>query len=159
MCEAFPLAQIWWKTGPYGDLMTQIEILDGLARQAGRMALWTSALERRRLRRFADEVLAQGATLESESEDRLRARVAELRVTLPRAGLTQPLTALAFALVREIRRRFIADHTYNNPGRVDAIFRLKQGSRVVGSARTPVTISGLLTGALGSGPRASLARP
>jgi preprotein translocase subunit SecA len=76
-----------------------------LARQAGRMALWTSPLERRRLRRFADEVLAQGATLESESEDRLRARVAELRVTLPRAGLTQPLTALAFALVREISRR------------------------------------------------------
>ena len=36
MCEEFPLAQIWWKTGPYGDLMTQIEILDGLARQFGR---------------------------------------------------------------------------------------------------------------------------
>jgi NAD(P)H-dependent flavin oxidoreductase YrpB (nitropropane dioxygenase family) len=36
MCEAFPLAQIWWKTGPYGDLMTQIEILDHLARQTGR---------------------------------------------------------------------------------------------------------------------------
>ena len=25
----------------------------------------------------------------------------------------------------EIRRRFIADHTYNNPGRVDVVFRLK----------------------------------
>jgi hypothetical protein len=36
MCDEFPLAQIWWKTGPYGDLMTQIEILDGVARQFGR---------------------------------------------------------------------------------------------------------------------------
>ena len=58
----------------------------------------------------------------------------------------------------EIRRRFIADHTYNNPGRVDAVFRLKQGSRVVGSARTPVTISNLLAGLLASGPLPSLSR-
>jgi hypothetical protein len=42
----------------------------------------------------------------------------------------------------EMRRRFVADHTYNIPGRVDIWFRLKQGSKVVGSARTPVTISG-----------------
>jgi glutamate synthase domain-containing protein 2 len=33
MCELYPKAQIWWKTGPYGDLMTQIEICDQVARK------------------------------------------------------------------------------------------------------------------------------
>lgn len=33
MCQSFPKAKIWWKTGPYGDLMTQIEILDTVARR------------------------------------------------------------------------------------------------------------------------------
>lgn len=36
ICETYPLAQVWWKTGPYGDLMTQIEILDSVARRFGK---------------------------------------------------------------------------------------------------------------------------
>ncbi len=35
MCELYPKAKIWWKTGPYGDLMTQIEVLDTVARKFG----------------------------------------------------------------------------------------------------------------------------
>lgn len=36
ICESFPLAQVWWKTGPYGDLMTQIEILNAAAKKFGK---------------------------------------------------------------------------------------------------------------------------
>lgn len=36
LCELYPKARLWWKTGPYGDLMTQIEILDQVARQYDR---------------------------------------------------------------------------------------------------------------------------
>ena len=35
MIEEFPKARIWFKTGPYGDLMTQIQILDEVAAAAG----------------------------------------------------------------------------------------------------------------------------
>jgi hypothetical protein len=41
ICEEFPLAQVWWKTGPYGDLMTQMEILDSMARKYGKRMLMT----------------------------------------------------------------------------------------------------------------------
>jgi hypothetical protein len=35
MCELYPKAKIWWKTGPYGDLMTQIQILEEVAKKFG----------------------------------------------------------------------------------------------------------------------------
>jgi len=35
MCRRYPKARIWFKTGPYGDLMTQFEIINDVARQFG----------------------------------------------------------------------------------------------------------------------------
>ncbi|MCC7407345.1 MAG: hypothetical protein IT442_04695 [Phycisphaeraceae bacterium] len=35
MIRLFPRARIWFKTGPYGDLMTQIQVLDQVAAEAG----------------------------------------------------------------------------------------------------------------------------
>ncbi|MFP4144484.1 MAG: glutamate synthase-related protein [Phycisphaeraceae bacterium] len=35
MAEQFPKARIWFKTGPYGDLMTQIQVLDQVAAKYG----------------------------------------------------------------------------------------------------------------------------
>ena len=36
LCEAYPKAKLWWKTGPYGDLMTQIQVLDSVAKKFGK---------------------------------------------------------------------------------------------------------------------------
>lgn len=35
MAQMFPKAKLWYKTGPYGDLMTQLEVLDAVARGFG----------------------------------------------------------------------------------------------------------------------------
>lgn len=43
----------------------------------------------------------------------------------------------------EIRRRFSQDHLYREPGVFEAVFRLKQGSKVVASARISIQIRGL----------------
>jgi hypothetical protein len=42
----------------------------------------------------------------------------------------------------KIRRRFTLEHTYHEPGRYEIMFRLKQGSTVVATVKTPVEIRG-----------------
>jgi len=41
----------------------------------------------------------------------------------------------------EIRRRFTTEHTFREPGRFEVAFRLKQGSKVVGSVKVTVTVT------------------
>lgn len=41
----------------------------------------------------------------------------------------------------EIRRRFTTDHTFREPGRFEVSFRLKQGSKIVGSVKVTITVT------------------
>ena len=76
-----------------------------LAGGAGRLALWSSAVQRARLKRFAAATLSIGAGLEDLDDATLLARAATLRAALPQEGLSHALAIEGFALVREVSRR------------------------------------------------------
>lgn len=96
-----------WSVGLYPERADRHpHALDrALAHWAGRVALWSSALARWRLRRFAARVLAHAEALEALGEEALQARARTLSRRLARDGLPGELVAEVFALVREVSGR------------------------------------------------------
>ena len=72
---------------------------------SGRLTVWASVWRRRALRRFAGQVMAQGAALQALDDAALCALAATVASQLRRDGLADGPVAQSFALVREVSGR------------------------------------------------------
>ncbi len=94
----------------------------------GRLSLALSPLRRIGLRRFAGEVDTLGAGLVDIDEAALRQRSDRLRARIAQDGLTRPLAAESFALVREVSTRLLGLRHY--PVQIMGGYAMLKGSLV-----------------------------
>jgi len=78
----------------------------------GSVALWRDG-SRRKLERLVGSVQRHAAELANGTDATLAARVEDLRRRLRREGLTEPLIARSFALVREVAQRTVGTVHYD----------------------------------------------
>jgi preprotein translocase subunit SecA len=76
-----------------------------LGKAIGQLNLWASGFRRWRLRGFANQVVKHSQSLQSETDEQLRARIEALSGRLPFEGFGRSLLIEIFSLVREVSRR------------------------------------------------------